>query len=227
MALVLCSGQSWSSSDSSMPMPRSTQQLQQRRLVGEVRAGRVAEAVARAAIALLEQLAHVARIVVAEAELGADLAVDVLGQRLGQLDPQPVQADIVLVAVGSEPVARDLGGALADGDHLQAQHVALGLVDIAQEVGDAQAALLGLARQGEAGDLAAAGLVEQDDRVPLARGLEVAIGRLRGEDLLLARPRRPARSAPAAAPCVPSPGTRPAGGPASRSPSGIGRASAR
>ena len=92
------------------------------------------------------------------------LAVDILGQRLGQLDAQPVQADIVLVAVGREPVAGDLRGALADGHHLQAQHVALGLVDVAQEVGDAQAALLGLARQLEAGELAAAALVEQDDR---------------------------------------------------------------
>ena len=104
----------------------------------------------------------------AEAELGADALVDVLGQRLGHLDAEPVQVDVVLVAVVREPLARDLGGALADGHDLQADHVALGLVDVAQEVGDAQAALLGLARQGEAGDLAAAVLVEQDDVVALA-----------------------------------------------------------
>src|SRR4051812_18205988 len=99
--------------------PGGTQQLQQRRLIGEVGAGRVAEAVARAAVALLEQLAHLPGVVVAEPELGPDLAVDVLGQGLSQLDPQPVQPDIVLVAVGGEPVAGDLGRALADGDHLQ------------------------------------------------------------------------------------------------------------
>ena len=179
MALVLCSGQSWSSSDSSMPIRSAPSSSSRARLVGEVRAGGVAEAVARAAIALLEQLAHVARVLVAEAELGADPAVDVLGQRLGQLDAEPVQADIVLVAVGGEPVAGHLRGALADGHDLQAQHVALGLVDVAQEVGDAQAALLGLARQREAGELAAAALVEQDDVVALAGRLEVAVGRLR------------------------------------------------
>ena len=209
-------------------MPVRTQQLQQGRLVGEVRAGRVAEAVARAAIALLEQLAHVARVVVAEAELGADLAVDVLGQRLGQLDAQPVQADIVLVAVGGEPVARDLGGALADRDHLQAQHVALAArrrrAGSRRCTGRPPCAWRGRAKR------ATSRLPASSNRtivVALARGLEVAVGRLRREDLAPPRPRPPARSAPAAAPCAPSPGTRPAGGPASRSPSGIGRASGR
>ena len=76
----------------------------------------------------------VARVEVGEAELGADPLVDVLGERLGELDAEAVQADVVVVAVGGEPGARDLRGALADGHHLEADHVALGLARIAQEV---------------------------------------------------------------------------------------------
>src|SRR5262245_279554 len=55
----------------------SVQQRQQLALVGEVGAGGVAERVARAAIALLDQLGPVARIEMAEAELAAEALVDI------------------------------------------------------------------------------------------------------------------------------------------------------
>ena len=76
--------------------------------------------------------------------------MDVFGHRLGHLDRQAVQVQVVLVAVVLEPDARGVGGFLADGDDLQADDVALGVVDVAEEVGDALAVLLRLARQGEA-----------------------------------------------------------------------------
>ena len=99
------------------------EQLEQHRLVGHVGAGRVAEGEARAAVALLEELAHLARVVAGDAELAADLAVDVLGEALGDLDRQAVQVQVVLVAVGGEPLARDVERALADGHDLQRDHV--------------------------------------------------------------------------------------------------------
>ena len=134
-----------------------------------LRAGRIAERIAAAAIALRQHLLHVAGVLGGEAEFGADALVDVFGHRLGHLDRQPVQIEIVLVAVVREPVARDLGRLLPDRHDLQPDHVALGVVDVAEEVGDALAVLLRLARQGEARELASLpSVVEQDQVVALA-----------------------------------------------------------
>src|SRR3546814_19120296 len=105
----------------------------------QLRAGRVAEGVARAAIALAEHGIEVAGVLVAEAELAPDPLVDILGQRLGHLDAEAVQVEVVLIAVILEPRARHVGGALAHGDALQAEHVALPLGDArpeASRVGD-------------------------------------------------------------------------------------------
>jgi len=71
---------------------------------------------------------------------------------------------------------------------MEPDHIALLLADIAQEVGDAQAAFLRLAREVEAGELRGAVLGEENEVIAVARCLEVAVGRLRGEDLLLFGP---------------------------------------
>ncbi len=65
-----------------------------------------------------------------------------------------MEIEIVLVAVVLRTrLAREVGGFLPDGHHLQADHVPLGIVHIAEEVGDALAILARLAGQGEAGKL--------------------------------------------------------------------------
>ena len=49
--------------------------------------------------------------------------MDVLVQALGGLDGEAVEVEVVLVAVGGEPLAGRVGGPLADGDDLQRDHV--------------------------------------------------------------------------------------------------------
>ena len=120
----------------------------------------------------------------AEAELGADPRVHVFRQRLGHLDAEPMQVEVILVAVGEEPLARHLRGALADGDRLQPDHVELGAVRLAHEVGDAEAALAVLARQLEARQLAAPRVVEEHQIVALAGRLPIAVDRRRPQDVL-------------------------------------------
>src|SRR5262247_624955 len=61
------------------------EQLQERLLIREVRARGVAEAEAAAAVALLEELLRVARVVAGDPELAADLLVHVLREPLGEL----------------------------------------------------------------------------------------------------------------------------------------------
>ena len=77
-----------------------------------------------------------------------------------------------------------LGRLLSHGDDLQRDHVAFGVVDVAEEVGDAFAVLLRLARQGEARQFGAAVLLEDDQVVALARREPIAVGGLRLQDAL-------------------------------------------
>ncbi len=62
IAEVDCSGTSWNSSDSATPIRSGPQQPEQLLLVLQVRAGRVAEGVPRAPVALLEDLVQVGRV---------------------------------------------------------------------------------------------------------------------------------------------------------------------
>ena len=141
IALVDCSGCSWYSSDSETPMRSASSKRQELRLVFELRAGRIAEGIARAAIALGEHLLHVAVILGGETQLGADALMGIFRHRLGHLHRQAVQIEIILVAVVLEPFARDVGGFLAHGHDLQADDVALVIVHVAEEIGDALAIL--------------------------------------------------------------------------------------
>src|SRR4051794_20034384 len=73
-------------------------------VVLEVRTGRVAPGVAAAPELLAEQAQQARTVLAAEAPFGPDAGVPVLGQRLGQLHPEAVQEEVVLVAVlGEQP----------------------------------------------------------------------------------------------------------------------------
>src|SRR5579875_1034687 len=65
----------------------------------QVRAGGVAEGEPGAAITQLEEVLQVGRDVPADVQLGPDPGVPELGQRLGELDREPVQLDVVAVGV--------------------------------------------------------------------------------------------------------------------------------
>src|SRR3546814_20100471 len=88
---------------------RRLEQAQELLLVLQLRAGRVAEGVARAAIALAEHGIEVAGVLVAEAETAPDPLVDILGQRPGHLDAEAVQVEGVLIADILEPRASHAG----------------------------------------------------------------------------------------------------------------------
>src|SRR5436305_13606360 len=108
----------------------------------------------------------IARLLGGKPEFAADALVDVFGEGFGHLDRQPMQIKVILVAVIGKPLPSRLRGAPAYCHKLESDDVALGIVDIAEEISDAVPALLVLAREGEARDLALPSslgrVVEQD-----------------------------------------------------------------
>ena len=169
-AEVVCSGWYWKpvSSVHSTPMRDGVEQLGDLCVVLQVRACRVAPGVAPAPVLLAEQpgergLGRRAGdrfgVLVDEAPLLADPVVPVLGERLGHLDAQPVQQQVLLVLVRGE----QLGGALRDGrahrHDVERRVVGLARDDRSEEVGDAQERLDLLAGEREAGQLGGARLV--------------------------------------------------------------------
>jgi hypothetical protein len=73
------------------------EQLGHRGVVLEVGAGRVAPRVAAAAVLLAEQAGERRAVLVGEAPLLADAVVPQLGERLGHLDAEAVQQQVLLV----------------------------------------------------------------------------------------------------------------------------------
>src|SRR6185437_13077722 len=161
------------------------QQREKLFLVAEIGAGRIAEGIAAAAIALVEHGVEIARLLAGEAELAADALVQVFRHRLGHLDRKPVKIEVVLIAVLGEPFARHLGGAVAHGDDLQADDVALAVADVAEEIGDAQTAILVLARERQPREHRRSVDVVDDDVVAFGGAFPIAVGRLRNHDVLL------------------------------------------
>ena len=108
IAEVVCSG--WYcqpvSSLTSMPRRSAPSSSGDGGVVLEVGAGRVAPRVAAAAVLLAEQAAERRAVLVGEAPLLADAVVPLLGQRLGHLDAEAVQQQVLLVLV----VGEQLGG---------------------------------------------------------------------------------------------------------------------
>ena len=109
-----------------------------------------------------------------------------LGQALGGLDAQAVDEELLgELAVGLE-LRHELGDLVAGRDRLQRDDVELPALLGAVEVGQADAVVLGLAREDEALEhrLAVLG-VEHDDLVALAVAGEVAQERARAQVVLL------------------------------------------
>ena len=108
MASVDCSGCSCNSSDSCDADPLGSEQLDDLGAVLQIRAGGIAEASTARPGSPAGRSPRRRRVRSAsrEAELLADPRVPVLGQRLGQLDGQPVQLEVVAVGVlaNSSPV---------------------------------------------------------------------------------------------------------------------------
>ena len=102
IAEVLCSGTRWNSSVSAHADAVDLEQFGELRLLLEVGAGGVAPRVPRPAVLLAEQAGERRAVLVGEAPLFADAAVPELGERLGHLDRQAVQQQVVLVLVRRE-----------------------------------------------------------------------------------------------------------------------------
>src|SRR5437763_15016964 len=92
-------------------------------------------------------------------EFAADALVDVFGEGFGHLDRQPMQIKVILVPVVGEPLPSRLRGAPAHRHKLESADVApipvkLGIVDIAEDIGDAYPVLLVRSRERDERDYA-------------------------------------------------------------------------
>ena len=152
IAEVVCSG--WYCHDGLLAHrdadASADEQLGDLRVVLEVGARRVAPRVAAAAVLLAEQPGERRAVLVGEAPLLADAAVPELGERLGHLDAEPVQQQVVLVPVLGEQLGGRVGHGVAHRDDVERGVVELARLDRAEEVGDAEVRLDVLAREGEA-----------------------------------------------------------------------------
>ena len=107
----------------------------------------------------------------------AHLGVQPLGQALGGLHPEPVHVELLGELAFALEARDQLGHLGADGDALEGHDVAFTGVERAEEVGQADTVVLGLAREGEALELALGVLRVEDDQLvalgddvfPLAR----------------------------------------------------------
>ena len=196
MASVVCSGCSWNPSETVTPMRSAPSSIGDRRVVGEVGARRVAPRVAPAAVLLAEQALDGRAVLVGVAQLLADAPVPQLGQRLGHLDAEPVQLEVVGVAVLAEELLAPRRHPRAHRDEHERRVVAVRRLDRPEEVRDAQPRLGVLAREDEARALRRAVVVGEDDEVGAVRGdRQVAPDDLGDEQLVGDRPCRAPRGA--------------------------------
>ena len=108
-----------------------------------------------------------------------------LGQRLGHLDAQAVQQQVVLVLVGGEQLGGAVGHRSTHGHHVEGDVVLLSRGHRAEEVGDAHERRLLLAGVGEPHALGRAVVVgPHDDVVAVRVGGEVAVGHLGDEQVV-------------------------------------------
>src|SRR5262249_4274739 len=153
-------------------------------MLGLVRAGGIAPRVA-------------APLVEVDIQLAADLGMQPLGQALGGLDADTVDVELLgELAVTLEPLDQ-LGDLGADRHALEGDDVAFAGVDRAEEVGEADAVVLGLAREDEPLELAVGVLgIEDDELVAVGIAGEVPEPRPWMEVVLLApHPLEPVREA--------------------------------
>ena len=152
--------------------PAPLQQVDDLGVVLEVRAGRVPERVAASAVLLAEETLQGRPVFVGEAPLLADPAVPKLRERLGHLDRQAVESDVVEVSVCFEQLSRALRRERSHRRELEGDVVLLAGRDRAEEVGDAEVGLFPLARQGETHPLLGPAVILVDHEV-----VAVAVGR--------------------------------------------------
>src|ERR1051326_6948716 len=126
------------------------QQREELGLVFEVGAGRVSEGVARAAVLLVEEVGDARGVVLGDAELFSDFLVHKFGEGFGGFNAESVAIEVAGEFAGVEELFGDLGGAAADGDAGEADHVEATARARGEEIGDAEAAAFALAREGEA-----------------------------------------------------------------------------
>ena len=107
-------------------------------VVGQFRDGRVTPGIALA-------------LFLGQAQLAADVAVQVFGSGFGSLDGQAVGEIGLGVIAGGLQAVKALGGFLADGHNLESDHVHVAGVDRGKVIRQAQEIAIGLAREGEAG----------------------------------------------------------------------------
>src|SRR5262249_38393405 len=125
------------------------------------------------------------RVVSRNLELRPDLLVEELRQSLGGFNGEPVQVKVITVSVLGKPAPFRLAGPRAHGHHAERDDVFLSRIDRLEKVGNAQALVFFLPRELEAmKQLARPGLVNEEV-VPLALTLVVAVNRLWLQELLL------------------------------------------
>src|SRR5688500_14132452 len=130
--------------------PLRTEEREELLLVVEVRAGRIAERVAAAAIALREEPADVRRVVAGDPELDTNRTVPIFRQRLGRFDREAAQVEIAAVFSRGKKFGGLVGGGLADRHDLEGHDVESLLVDRAIEIRKAETTSVRLARELEA-----------------------------------------------------------------------------
>src|SRR6266542_131840 len=128
------------------PDPPRIQQLEDLGLLLQVRASGVPERVSRPPVAQVEERLHLLGVLVGDAQLLADALVPVLGERLGHLDGDAVQLQVLAVAVGVEQLGGRVRGRSAHGDHVEHYDIHVAGGDRPEVVGAAQPAAPALGR---------------------------------------------------------------------------------
>src|SRR5581483_5943655 len=111
---------------------------------------RITERVARSTIFLVEEIADVLRVVPRNPQFFAHFLVEILCQRFGSLNTQPVQVEILGILTGLKQTLRFHAGLGADRNQRQADDILLVRTLRCEEVGNRQLATLPLARESEA-----------------------------------------------------------------------------
>ncbi len=112
------------------------EKLEELGLVFEIRAGRIAEGIARSLILLMEEVANVRGIFARNAQLFAHLLMVEFGERLGRFHAQAVEIEIARVFAGFEKALRFDRSLRADGDQGEAEHVHGAGTGAGEEIGD-------------------------------------------------------------------------------------------